>query len=134
MAAVAGYGDTWVTHRVSHGVARTTCALPASKGFPTPSVAHAADEASHPAREECVICLDVINDDKTVDSVVTGRMQFTCMHNVCRRCFEETKLESCPVCRCKGSLQAVINKVHGRTHKGKGKGKGKGKRGDRPGR
>ena len=61
--------------------------------------------------QECVICMEVINDDKTVDSIVTGRAQFTCMHNICRLCFEKNTLYSCPVCRSTDSLQVALNKI-----------------------
>lgn len=61
--------------------------------------------------QECFICLEVISDDKDVDGIVTGRQQFTCMHSICRKCYEKTKMDSCPLCRCEVSLDAAMKKI-----------------------
>lgn len=73
--------------------------------------------------QECVICMEVIKTvyGKTVDSIVTGRSQFTCMHSICRKCYEKEKMESCPVCRCEESLNAAMKKTLSKAPTGKGK-------------
>ena len=70
---------------------------------------------------ECVICFDVINDDKTVDGIVTGRRQFTCMHSICRKCYKDKKMDSCPECRCEDSLDAAMKKILSKAPTGKDK-------------
>ena len=90
-------------------------------GFPEPM--HALTQLMKMLTEpdqECVICMEVINDDKTVDGIVTGRNQFTCMHSICRKCYEKTKMDSCPVCRCKDSLDAAMKKTLPKAPTGKG--------------
>ena len=72
--------------------------------------------------QECAICMEVINDDLTVDGVVTGRNPFTCMHTICRKCYEKTEMKSCPICRCKETFKTMINQI---SDKGKKSKKGK---------
>jgi hypothetical protein len=81
-------------------------------GFPRPllSLTQQMKTLTEPD-QECSICFEVINDDQSIDAIVNGRTQFTCMHTICRKCYEDTTLDCCPVCRCTDSLHMAMNKT-----------------------
>ena len=72
--------------------------------------------------QECVICFEIINEEK---AAVVGRTPFTCLHSICSSCFEKHKSEivSCPKCRSTNCLQKAIDEklTNATSRKGKKK-------------
>lgn len=105
------------------GVGKTTTAE---------SIAQTMKALTEPDRE-CCICMEVINDvplGPNSDGSLTGNSHFTCLHTICRRCYDSTKDEdgnstmaSCPVCRSTHTVNAIMSKYYGMPNATKPKNK-----------
>ena len=73
---------------------------------------------------ECCICFERLNDlpaSGFVDGALTSACHFTCMHSICRACYQQARdkeghstMAQCPLCRSKNSMEKALRSAYPR--------------------